>query len=65
MPVPAWSVHATPYYWLNKDCVSEVLEQHRIDDYSEDAEQQVKDILTLTMNRSPALHGKEARPGCQ
>lgn len=38
-------MHATPYYWLDKDSVGAVREQHRTDGYSEEAEQDAKTAL--------------------
>lgn len=55
VPLPAWSVHATPYRWLNRDSIDEVREQHPIDGYSQDAEEQAVEQLTWRPNW--LLHG--------
>lgn len=55
VPLPAWSVHATPYRWLNRDSIDEVLEQHPIDGYSPDAEDQALELLGWKPNW--LLHG--------
>jgi hypothetical protein len=45
VPVPAWSVHATPYYWLHRDNLDDVMDQHPIDGFSQDAEERAVEQL--------------------
>ena len=45
VPVPAWSVHATPYYWLNRKTLADVQTQHPIEDYSPEREAAAVDAL--------------------
>lgn len=45
VPVPAWSVHATPYYWLNRQSVQQVQAQHWIEGFSDDAEERAAEAL--------------------
>lgn len=53
--VPAYSVHATPFYWLNKDSTADVQSAHLIDGYSQEAE----DEAVAALNFDPAwiMHG--------
>jgi hypothetical protein len=55
VPVPAWSVHAIPYYWLHRDNLDNVMEQRPIDGFSQDAEEHA--IEQLGWRPGWLLHG--------
>lgn len=55
IPVPAWSVHATPYFWLNRDTLEEVQRQHPIYGYRQEAEDNA--VETLGWKPTWVLHG--------
>ncbi|MFF7251177.1 AAA family ATPase [Embleya sp. NPDC008237] len=45
-PVPPWSVHAVPFFWLNhENLVTEVLPQQPVDDFLPHREEQVREQL--------------------
>ncbi len=53
--LPAWSVHAIPYYWLHAENVQDVLKEHRLDSYEEEREELVADVLKHRPNW--VMHG--------
>ncbi|MGI1846072.1 AAA family ATPase [Rhodococcus sp. SJ] len=40
LTLPAWSVHATPYYWMARVNTEGLIAEERVDAYSDEAEQQ-------------------------
>ncbi|MFD5777709.1 AAA family ATPase [Streptomyces fungicidicus] len=55
VPLPAWSVHAIPFRWLNRDLLDDVMEQQPVDGYSTDAEDRA--ISALDFAPAWVLHG--------
>ncbi|MCW2900078.1 MAG: putative exodeoxyribonuclease-like protein, partial [Streptosporangiaceae bacterium] len=59
VPIPAWSLHGIPFYWLNRENLHGVLEQQPVGGYSQDAE----DFAINALGWAPAwvLHGDNQR----
>lgn len=55
IPVPAWSVHAIPFFWLNRNNVEQVLLERPIGDFRHEAEELA--IKHLGWKPSWVLHG--------
>lgn len=45
LTLPAWSVHATPYYWMARVNTGGLLAEERIDGYSDESEQQAFEAI--------------------
>lgn len=58
LPVPAWSVHAIPYFWMGREHVSEILETERVDDFAFEEENQALDLIGFNPKTQKwVLHG--------
>lgn len=56
--LPAWSVHATPYYWMMTENSSDLSVDHKIDDYGARRESEASAALGFkTQNQTWVLHG--------
>lgn len=58
LPVPAWSVHAIPYFWLARDHVADIQESEPIDGYVPELEDEALEKIGFDPDRQTwVIHG--------